>query len=73
MIMDAGLKESIYVKPADVVRSRIGISRKQFYKAVESGALRGTVLPGCVHRVYRRDEVLRVFGIEEAKDEMRKY
>lgn len=70
MIMDAGLKESIYVKPADVVGSRIGVTRKMFYKAVESGALKGVVMPGCVHHVYRRDEVLRVFGLvdEEAEN-----
>ena len=66
MIMDdVGIKDCVYVKPADVFGSRLGITRKMFYKAVNSGALTGVVLPGCVHHVYRRDEVLRVFGIEE--------
>ena len=65
MTVQVEMRESYFVRPADVVGANIGVNRKMFYKAVKSGALRGVVLPGSTYKVYRRDEVLRVFGVQQ--------
>jgi hypothetical protein len=68
MVVD--LKRAFYVKPGDVYRAGLGITPKMFRKAREAGVLEGFVPPGMRQRVYRRDDVLRVFGItEESKHE----
>lgn len=59
------LRQTVFVSRKDVLTAGIGITRKDFDKAVKSGELKRAVFPGRKYGKYERREVLRVFGILE--------
>ena len=67
--MTSDLPKCLYIRASDVINSGLGITKRTFYKAVESGALPKHRFPGRKYAMYRREEVLRVFQLEKSLTE----
>lgn len=59
------LPRKMWVTRAQVLAADLGLTRYDFDKAVQTGVLHGTVFPGRKQRKFLREEVARVFGVNE--------
>lgn len=63
--MSLTLPDTVFVRPGDVLNCGAGISRRMLDAVVDAGVLKRHIFPGCTHGVYRRQDVVRVFRLEE--------
>jgi len=62
--MQCDIPDQVFVSWGQIVDSNAGISRYDLAKAVRAGAVTRHRFPGCRRAKYRREEIVRVFGLE---------
>jgi len=59
------LPEKVWLKRGEIINAGLGITKRDLRKVIDEGALEGRAFPGCKYRKYRREDVMRVFGIKQ--------